>query len=103
MSHISDNIYPTFTVPHGFNDVMLHTEDDGSNDDGGQGGLGYKGRVGHQESEAEQDQDAGVEATHGGPHPAGAVDRRPRKGPGDGHRLDKAGGDVAHAKGEHLL
>ena len=57
--------------------MVLHAEDDGGDDDGRQGGLGDEGRVGHEEGEAEEDEEAGVEAAHGCPHSTGSIDSSP--------------------------
>ena len=89
----------TFAGPDRSDDVVLHAEYDGGDDDGGQGGLGYEGCVGHEEGEAEEDEEAGVEAAHGRPHSTGSVDCRPTEGAGDGHGLDKAARQVTETQG----
>ena len=55
----------TFAGPDGHDDLVLHAEDDGRDDDSGQGRLGDKGAVVHQVSEAEQHQGPGVDPAHG--------------------------------------
>ena len=58
---------------------MLHTEDDCSHDDGGQGGLGDEGAVRHEEGQADDDQEPCVDSTHGSLDARGAVDCGPRE------------------------
>ena len=77
---------------------MLHAEYHGGDDDCGQGGLGYEGCVGHEEGKAEEDEEAGVEAAHGCPHPAGRIDCSPTEGAGDGHGLDKTARQVTQTQ-----
>ena len=93
----------TFAGPHGPDDVMLDAEDDGGHDDGRQCRLGDEGAVGHEEGEAEDDQEAGVEAAEGRLDPAGAVHGRPGEAAGGGHGLDEGAEDVAETQGDHLL
>ena len=57
--------------------MMLDTEDDRGHDDGRQGRLGYEGAEWHQEGEADDHQQPGVDAPEGRPHPAGAVHSGP--------------------------
>ena len=56
---------------------MLHTEDDRGHDDSGQGGLGYEGAVGHEEGEADDDQETSVDSTKCSLDSTGAVDCSP--------------------------
>ena len=93
----------TLAVPDGFDDMMLHAEYNGGDDDGGQGGLGYEGGVGHEEGQAEEDQEAGVQTSHGRPHSAGGVHSSPTEGARDGHGLDKTARQVTEAQSQHLL
>ena len=78
--------------------MVLHAEYDGGDDDGGQGGLGYEGRVGHEEGEAEKDEEAGVEAAHGCPDSTGGIDSSPTEGAGDRHGLDKTARQVTETQ-----
>ena len=63
----------TFAGPHGSDHVMLHTEDDRGHDHGRQGRLGDEGAERHQEGEADDHQQPGVDSAESRPHPAGAV------------------------------
>ena len=51
--------------------MVLHAEDDCGHDDGRQGRLGDEGAVGHQEGEADDHQQPGVQAAERSLHPAG--------------------------------
>ena len=94
---------PTLGSPDRHHHVTLHAEDDRGDDDGRQGGLGYEGRVGHEEGEAEEDEEAGVEPSHGGPHPCLLVDGGPAEGGGHRHGLDCGAQEVRQTQGQHLL
>ena len=109
----------TFAGPDGHDDLVLHAEDDGRDDDRGQRRLGDEGAQRHQEGEAEQHQGAGVDPAHGSLDAAkkyllvgekifyssapGAVDRRPGEGAGGWHGGHEGAHQVADTEGHHLL
>lgn len=79
----------TFAGPDRSDDVVLHAEYDGGHDDGRKGRFRNEGAVRHEESETEDDKEAGVDSTKGRLDSTGGVDCSPGEGACGGHGLDK--------------
>ena len=67
-------VYLTLAVPHGPDDMVLHTKDDGGDDDSRQSGLWYEGTKGHEEGKTEDDQPTSIDSTKRGLHTTSRVD-----------------------------
>ena len=67
-------VYHTLAVPHGPDDVVLHTKDDGGDDDSGKSSLGDEGAKGHEEGKTEDDQPTSINSTKRGLDTTGRVD-----------------------------
>ena len=93
----------TFCAPDGSDDVVLHAEDNGGDDDRGEARLGDVSGGRHEEGEAEDDQRPGVHTAQWGPHPARAVHRSPGEGARGRHGLDEGAEDVAQSESQHFL
>ena len=79
----------TFAVPYRVDDVVLHAEDDSSDDDGSKSRLRDEGTEGHEEGKTEDDQPTSVDSTKRGLHTTGRVDCSSRKRAGSWHGLHK--------------
>ena len=78
-------VYLTLAVPHGPDDVVLHTEDNGSDDNSGKGSFWDEGTKRHEEGKTEDDQPTSIDSTKRGLHTTSRVDCSPRKRAGSWH------------------
>lgn len=65
--------------------------------------FGYEVEVGREQSQRQEDEQAGVEAAHGRPDAARVVHGRAAERAGDGHRAGAGAEDVADAEGHEFL
>lgn len=93
----------TLRPPDWLDNVQLHHEDHGGDDDGGQRGLGDVREVRGEKVEGEYHHDSRVDSAEGGLDAAGVVDRPSGEGSRYRHRTHEGVGDVADAQRQHLL